>query len=70
MILFRALSRFSALFDGDGPSALNRDTTVLVNKHLVFKEKELQNFLLHDRHDKETGKVCLSCLRKCIKADS
>ena len=29
MILFRALSRFRALFDGDGPSAQNRDTTVL-----------------------------------------
>ena len=28
MILFRALSRFRALFDGDGPSAQNRDTTV------------------------------------------
>ena len=30
MILFRALSRFRALFDGDGPSAQNRDTTVLI----------------------------------------
>ena len=29
MILFRALSRFRALFDGDGPSALNRGTTVI-----------------------------------------
>ena len=29
MILFRALSRFRALFDGDGPRALNRGTTVL-----------------------------------------
>ena len=28
MILFRALSRFRALFDGDRPSAQNRDTTV------------------------------------------
>ena len=30
MILFRALSQFRALFDGDGPSALNRGTTVLL----------------------------------------
>ena len=30
MILFRVLSRFRALFDGDGPSALNRGTTVLI----------------------------------------
>ena len=28
MILFRALSRFRALFDGDGLSAQNRDITV------------------------------------------
>ena len=30
MIPFSGLSRFSGLFDGDGPSPLNRDTTVLV----------------------------------------
>ena len=34
MILFRALSRFRALFDGDGPSAQNRDTTVLKSNDL------------------------------------
>ena len=28
MIPFSGLSRFSGLFDGDGPSPLNRDTTV------------------------------------------
>ena len=27
-ILFKALSRFRVLFDGDGPSVQNRDTTV------------------------------------------
>ena len=31
MILFRALSQFRALFGGDGPSALNRGTTVVSN---------------------------------------
>ena len=30
MIPFSGLSRFSGLFDGDGPSPLNRDTTVLL----------------------------------------
>ena len=29
MILFSGLSRFSGHFGGDGPSPLNRDTTVL-----------------------------------------
>ena len=40
MILFRALSRFRALFDGDGPSALNRGTTVVINfsKNCVFQK--------------------------------
>ena len=28
MIPFSGLSRFSGLFNGDGPSPLNRDTTV------------------------------------------
>ena len=28
MIPFSGLSRFSGLFDGDGPTPLNRDTTV------------------------------------------
>ena len=35
MILFRALSRFRALFDGDGPSAQNRDTTVHVTRPYI-----------------------------------
>ena len=38
MILFRALSRFRALFDGDGPSALNRDATVLGNMPDFFQK--------------------------------
>ena len=38
MILFRVLSRFRALFDGDGPSALNRGTT-------VFEEQKIRAFL-------------------------
>ena len=29
MIQFSGLSRFSGLFDGDGPNPLNRNTTVL-----------------------------------------
>ena len=32
MIPFSGLSRFSGLFDGDGPSPLNRDTTV----HILY----------------------------------
>ena len=35
MILFRALSRFRALFDGDRPSAQNRDTTVVHNTFIL-----------------------------------
>ena len=36
MIPFSGLSRFSGLFDGDGPSPLNRDTTVLTFKFQSF----------------------------------
>ena len=38
MIPFSGLSRFSGLFDGDEPSQLNRNTTVL--RILGFKEKQ------------------------------
>ena len=34
MIPFSGLSRFSGLFDGDGPSPLNRDTTVYAQKYV------------------------------------
>ena len=34
MIPFSGLSRFSGLFDGDGPSPLNRDTTVVMKMHI------------------------------------
>ena len=39
MILFTGLSRFSGLFGGDGPSPLNRDTTVFVTIAWVALDK-------------------------------
>ena len=45
MILFRALSRFRALFDGDGLSAQNRDTTVPFLLTNIFKNREIQTIL-------------------------
>ena len=41
MIPFSGLSRFSGLFDGDGPSPLNRDTTVYFCT--LVKEKNIKN---------------------------
>ena len=40
MILFSGLSRFSGHFGGDGPSPLNRDTTVFVHfKNVIVEDR-------------------------------
>ena len=48
MIPFSGLSRFSGLFDGDGPSPLNRDTTVIVRYTKYFIEAKIWSGKLRD----------------------
>ena len=50
MIPFSGLSRFSGHFGGDGPSPLNRDTTVVVltnSFHLFWPKVKSPNSLGH-----------------------
>ena len=43
MIPFSGLSRFSGLFDGDGPSPLNRDTTVFPFVSIIILPEHPEN---------------------------
>ena len=55
MIPFSGLSRFSGLFDGDGPSPQNRDTTVLTNQvyFMILLISEVRKFVKEHLTHKE-----------------
>ena len=65
MFPFSGLSRFSGHFGGDGPSPLNRDTTVVLLPHLEFqpfRKLVVRNYFssLPLRRSKKGCLVCIS----------